>query len=241
MTGAVRRIVAIVATLIALVLCLMPVITGEREIAVRPHHIDHAVLMLFGVILGLALYRRRDERETSIWIWPALLAPVVAMLLMAPSLYALVNINPWLHSLDHTVLVALGALTAYAGQRYVNGVGWATALFLESMAVTAAFGYGVAPSVAIPSAPPAHVQSAATAGDATHGKLLFAQNCAACHGAKGEGGGMAPSLEHETSRKSYAQTVSWIEKPAPPMPALYPNPLGAQDVADLAAFVETLK
>lgn len=241
MSVSVRRIVASAAVLIALVLSLMPVITGERAIDVHSHHIDHAVLMLFGAVIGLALYHRRDDREASRWIWAALLPALVAMLLMSPALYALVEQSPPLHALDHIVFVALAALTAYAGQRYVYGIGWVSALFLETMAFVAAFGYGVAPTLAIPlPPPPAAVQSVSSRGNGARGKLLFAQNCAACHGATGQGGA-GPVLKNETTRKNLAHVESWIKKPAPPMPALYPNPLSGRDVADVAAFVESLK
>lgn len=77
------------------------------------------------------------------------------------------------------------------------------------------------------------------AGDAAHGKTLFAANCSACHGAKGEGG-VGPKLQGEKSRKNVAGVVAQIKNPAPPMPKLYPSPLSEKDVNDLAAFVETL-
>ena len=64
--------------------------------------------------------------------------------------------------------------------------------------------------------------------------------CVSCHGANGEGGGVGPSLKNEKSRKNYAQTVTWIKNPTPPMPKLYPSPLSEKDVADVAAYVQTL-
>lgn len=77
-------------------------------------------------------------------------------------------------------------------------------------------------------------------GDATHGKQLFTQNCASCHGATGTEGGVGPSLRNEKSRKNFAKAVTWIENPQPPMPKLYPSPLSEKDVDDVAAYVETL-
>jgi mono/diheme cytochrome c family protein len=82
-------------------------------------------------------------------------------------------------------------------------------------------------------------QGAAPAGNAAHGKQLFAANCSACHGATGEGG-VGPKLQGEKSRKNFAAVVAQIKNPAPPMPKLYPSPLSDKDVSDLAAFVETL-
>ena len=67
--------------------------------------------------------------------------------------------------------------------------------------------------------------------------VIFAQNCARCHGAEG---GIGPALKNEKSRKNYAQTVAWIRDPQPPMPKLYPDTLGANDVADVAAYVQSL-
>ncbi|HEX5275485.1 MAG TPA: c-type cytochrome [Candidatus Rubrimentiphilum sp.] len=234
-----RQFILGLSAIAGVTMSTLPVITGDKDIAIQPHHLDHAVLMLLGAIAGLAISVPRSEREAAPWLWAAILCPPAAMLLMSPSFYAVVDRSPWLHVFDHLVFFGLGLVTAYAGQRYVRGVGVATAVMLETMAIVAAFGYGVAPAAAnlrVPGAPP----QAALAGDTTRGKTLFAQNCAACHGASGQGG-MGPTLTNEGSRKNLAETEAWIKKPAPPMPALYPNPLSAKDVADVAAFVQLLK
>lgn len=235
-----RQFILAASAITGITLSTMPVITGDKDIAIQPHHLDHALLMFLGIVAGLAAYAPRDDRESARWLWAAALCPLVAMLLMSPSLYAMVDRSPWLHVLDHVIFLALGMVTAYAGQRYVRGVGVAAAVMLETMAVVAAFGYGVAPAAANLHAPAAAAQQAALAGNAEHGKTIFAQNCAACHGAAGQGG-MGPPLTNEASRKNLAETEGWIEKPAPPMPALYPKPLSAKDVADVAAFVQSLK
>lgn len=234
-----RKLVLVSATLLALVLALMPLLSSEHDIAVRAHHLDHAVLLLLGVIAGLTLYGGGSDRESPRWLWAAVLCPMIAMFLMAPSLYAIVDRIPWLHALDHIAFVALAMLTAYSGQRYVRGVGWATALLLETMAVVAAFGYGVAPAANL-APPPVTTAQPQPAGDVAHGKQIFAANCAVCHGPHGEGS-EGPSLRNESSRKNFVQVQAWIKKPAPPMPTLYPSPLNAQGVRDVAAFVETLK
>lgn len=80
----------------------------------------------------------------------------------------------------------------------------------------------------------------ATPGDASHGKSIFAANCASCHGATGTEGGVGPSLKNEKSRKNFDQAVAWIKNPQPPMPKLFPSTLNAKDVDDVAAYVETL-
>ena len=79
-----------------------------------------------------------------------------------------------------------------------------------------------------------------TAGDAAHGKTIFAANCAQCHGATGTEGGVGPSLKGEKTKKNFDQTVAWIKNPQPPMPKLYPSPLAEKDVQDVAAYVQTL-
>jgi mono/diheme cytochrome c family protein len=82
--------------------------------------------------------------------------------------------------------------------------------------------------------------SGAAEGDPAHGKTIYAARCAACHGQTGTEGAAGPSLKNEKSRKNYAQTVAWIKEPLSPMPKLYPDTIGAKDVADVAAYVQTL-
>ena len=82
--------------------------------------------------------------------------------------------------------------------------------------------------------------AAPAAGDAAHGKEIFSQNCSSCHGADGTQGGVGPSLKGEKTRKDLPKTIAWIKNPMPPMPKLYPAPLGEKDVADVAAYVQSL-
>lgn len=76
--------------------------------------------------------------------------------------------------------------------------------------------------------------------DAKHGKEIFMSNCTSCHGATGTEGGVGPSLKNEKSRKNTDKTIAWIKNPQPPMPKLWPSPLSDKDVADVAAFVQSL-
>jgi mono/diheme cytochrome c family protein len=76
--------------------------------------------------------------------------------------------------------------------------------------------------------------------DAKHGKEIFTSNCTSCHGATGTEGGVGPSLKNEKSRKNTDKTIAWIKNPQPPMPKLWPSPLSDKDVADVAAFVQSL-
>jgi mono/diheme cytochrome c family protein len=91
-------------------------------------------------------------------------------------------------------------------------------------------------SAAASSAPAA----APISGDAGHGKAVFVANCSQCHGATGLEGGIGPSLRNERARKDDAAAVAWIKEPQPPMPKLFPGVLGDKDVADVAAYVESL-
>jgi len=76
-------------------------------------------------------------------------------------------------------------------------------------------------------------------GDPKHGSAIFGQNCSGCHGVNGAGGS-GPKLVGEKGRKDYNAAITWIKNPAPPMPKLYPAPLNESDVADVAAYVESL-
>ena len=77
-------------------------------------------------------------------------------------------------------------------------------------------------------------------GDAAHGKKVFAENCTSCHGATGREGGIGPSLSNERIRKNNSATIAWIKNPQPPMPKLWPGKLNDKDVADVAAYVQSL-
>ena len=76
----------------------------------------------------------------------------------------------------------------------------------------------------------------AAAEDAGHGKEIFEQNCAACHGMQGEGA-VGPSLKDLKARRTVDSTVEWIKNPSPRMPKLFPDALDEQDVKDVAAYV----
>jgi mono/diheme cytochrome c family protein len=100
---------------------------------------------------------------------------------------------------------------------------------------------GAAPAIANvqASATPLTTTTAQVTGDRIHGRQIFTANCAACHGASGQGG-FGPSLRGESARKDTAAAMAWIKNPKPPMPKLYPDPLSAKDVEDVTAYVESL-
>lgn len=70
------------------------------------------------------------------------------------------------------------------------------------------------------------------------GKKVFRQICSACHGSQGEGG-VGANLQ--TSKRNLAGVIAYIKNPTGTMPKLYPSPLSDPDVANVAAYVMTLR
>jgi alcohol dehydrogenase (cytochrome c) len=70
------------------------------------------------------------------------------------------------------------------------------------------------------------------------GKKVFQQMCATCHGSQGEGG-VGANLQ--TSKRDLAGVIAYIKNPTGAMPKLYPSPLSEADVANVAAYVMTLR
>jgi mono/diheme cytochrome c family protein len=118
---------------------------------------------------------------------------------------------------------------------------FAAVLTLGSLVVVLAAGcsHGTS-STSTASATATATATPAITGNAGAGKQTFAANCSACHGATGVEGGVGPSLKNERARKNQAAAIAWIKDPQPPMPKLYPSPLTDADVANLAAYVESL-
>lgn len=81
-----------------------------------------------------------------------------------------------------------------------------------------------------------------TTGDANHGRVLFAENCAVCHGAGGFGSSVgsddvAPSLMHATTN-----VVAEAIRGGPGMmPRFGPDVLTDRDVSDIARYVNALQ
>jgi len=140
---------------------------------------------------------------------------------------------------------------------YIAGVNWGTS-GLQTIVRVGIGGYGGMPAfnaVAVtdkniadivvylatlaPATAPIAQHGAPASADTVHGQTIYAANCAACHGAKGDGG-VGPELHGEMTRKDTVGTIFWIKNPISPMPALYPKPLSEKDVDDVAAFVEKL-
>jgi mono/diheme cytochrome c family protein len=236
-----RSIAAAVILFVTLVFALAP-LYRSGDIPIPVHHAFHAMMMAGAALAGILLAGSlaRERRSGAPWLLVAVFAPVIAMFLMWPSQYSYFEQHPYGHIAEHLGLTFLGFMAGYAGQRYANGIGWASGIGIVAMALLSVFGYGVAPTTKAQSV---IVQSPAQPGappNVARGTLLFAQNCAVCHGAGGVGG-EGPSLKNERVRKSLPAAEAWIENPAPPMPKLYPGTLSAQNVADLAGYIETLR
>jgi ubiquinol-cytochrome c reductase cytochrome c subunit len=89
----------------------------------------------------------------------------------------------------------------------------------------------------------AAVSTGSTSGaksTSSRGAEVYAANCAACHGASGQGGATGPTLIGEKARKDTNALIAFIKNPAPPMPKLYPGVLTDNDVAAVAAYIESL-
>lgn len=240
-----QTIVATAILLAVLVFALAPLYRPDVDIPIPLHHALHAVMIAGAALAGILLAgsSARERRSGAGWLIVAMFTPVLAMLLMWPSEYSYFELHPYGHVVEHLGLIALGFATGYSGQRYANGIGWASGIGIVSMAVLAIWGYGVAPltmtvAAATPSA--TFAPEATGAPNVAHGSVVFAQNCAACHGTTGAGGA-GPALKNERERKSLASAEAWIKNPSPPMPKLYPTTLSAQDVLDVTAYVETLR
>ena len=71
------------------------------------------------------------------------------------------------------------------------------------------------------------------------GVEIYGKICANCHGGAGEGVN-GPALKGLAQRMDLAKTIQWIENPSAKMPKLYPDPLNAQAVKSVAAYVQGL-
>jgi alcohol dehydrogenase (cytochrome c) len=97
-----------------------------------------------------------------------------------------------------------------------------------------AFGALGVPSVVIMA-----LQGAAstTAANLAHGRKLYSQICADCHGPNGN---LIAGHELSTlkARRDLADTIAYIKSPKAPMPRLYPSLLNDQSVTDVATYLQ---
>jgi hypothetical protein len=117
-----------------------------REMTTIPvHHLLHAGMAIGAGLLAMALAVKlpRQNRETTWWVVPAALAPIVGLFLMWPSEYAYLMSHPWLHLLDHLGIALCSVLAVFAAQAYVRGLGWPMLVLLVAMDAGAAGGFGI--------------------------------------------------------------------------------------------------
>lgn len=69
-----------------------------------------------------------------------------------------------------------------------------------------------------------------------HGRTVYVTSCIKCHTFAPIG----PSLVNLKARMDLDKTTAFIKNPAPPMTKLYPGTLSDKDVADVAAYVQSL-
>lgn len=141
------RVVAAVSGALAVALAARSLAESVEAIDVRSHHLIHAGLILGGAVSALALAAANRSQappaEKPQWLLPAIFAPLGGMVLMVPTFYPYMNAHPVIHVLSHFGHIIAGFIAAWCGERYRARIGWTTALFLEAMAVGAAFGFGV--------------------------------------------------------------------------------------------------
>lgn len=87
---------------------------------------------------------------------------------------------------------------------------------------------------------PATPQATVAGADLSRGKAVYGAQCAACHGQRGIGGQIGPSLQNENVRRSYQSVYALVRDPSPPMPKLYPSRLSRSELRDVSAYVESL-
>lgn len=169
------------------------VVLYSHEMTTIPvHHLLHAGMAVGAGMLAMALAACLPPRdgERSGWIIPAVLTPVIGLLLMWPSEYAYLMEHPRLHLLDHMGIALCSLLAVFSAQAYVRGLGWPMLVLLVGMDAAAAGGFGISPGnrEAICSQPIAAATESAAASpgqaappDVRGKQLSQSLGCTACH------------------------------------------------------------
>ncbi len=125
-----------------------------------------------------------------------------------------------------------GGVVTYmrAGKQYVA--------FTSGNASPASFGGSIGrPSIVIMSLPGSPMMPAAAASpNAAHGKQIYAQTCAGCHGPEGDRVA-GKDLKSIKSRMNVAQLSTFIISPTGAMPKIFPEPRTSDDERDLRDVV----
>ncbi len=113
----------------------------------------------------------------------------------------------------------------------------ATRSMILMAAVLLGGGMAIAMAITAPRPTPYMTQVMSLQGNSSEGKLFFENNCAACHGLKGEGK-VGPNLGAVTKRLSDEKLITQVTSgDTPPMPRY---PLAPQQMADLLAHLKEL-
>jgi hypothetical protein len=141
------RIAAYVFLALAFGSLIVPLLPGAEALPVWKHHLVHGGVLALSAASGLLFARRREpdaaEPGSGLWIIFTVFAPVASMFLMWPTTYEWFEAHPAAHASEHFCFIVLGFVAAYAGERYVRGVGWVSAIATVATAVAAAAGFGV--------------------------------------------------------------------------------------------------
>ncbi len=196
-----RTVMGVIGAFIAGCGVIAPLVSHETT-TIAVHHLLHAGMAVGAGLLALSLPAARIDRERSFWIWPAVTAPGIGVLLMWPSEYAHLISHPWPHTLEHLSIVLVTLLAVYAAQAYVRGLGWFMLVLVVAMDAACAGGYGVSPGPSFLLNPvPRHNATASRARPinavkkaitlhAMGANLYNTMGCSGCHsvdGAKGVG------------------------------------------------------
>ena len=194
-----RIVAGVTGAIIALGGVTAPIFSHDMT-TIAVHHLLHAGMAIGAGLLALSLAPPRNERERSFWIWPAVLAPAIGILLMWPSEYAYLMTHRWLHLLDHLSIALVTLLAVYAAQAYVRGLGWFMLVLVVAMDAACAGGYGVSPgpsfllnpvprhNATASSARPVNAMKKAITLHAMGANLYNTMGCSGCHSVDGSKG-----------------------------------------------------
>ncbi|HEU0337369.1 MAG TPA: cbb3-type cytochrome c oxidase subunit I [Gaiellaceae bacterium] len=138
-------VVALGLGAVALV-ALIPPINDAVADEVRWHHVQHALVFVVGVLLGLVLgsapdaARRVGAHLPGVSLGLVVLAPAVLMLLMVPGVYGDLEDDGALHLAYHLAVIALGVLTGLGAARLGRVTGRIVALLAVAMPLLYAAG-----------------------------------------------------------------------------------------------------
>ncbi len=193
-----RWLMGLIGLVVALAGVLAPLFSHEMT-SIAMHHLLHAGMAVGAALFAIALSPwDRKPRERSGWLWLAVIAPAIGLLLMWPSEYAYLMSHRWLHFLDHLSIAAVTFLAVYASQAYVAGLGWLMAALVVAMDAACAGGFGVSPgpsfllaqkpALAASASGQAAASTAAAPPATLHAlgaKLYFSLGCNGCHSING--------------------------------------------------------